>query len=115
MKLKRLILIPFLFFACSSESEPPENLISQDKMVDVLVDLQLLEATYNIKLVLLDNRSERMNRYTLEVFNHHQITQAMFDSSYAYYEKDPEALINIYEHVFEKLEALEAADKEPQN
>lgn len=109
MKLKFTILAFLLVFqlACENSKKRPESIIPEDKMVLILIDIQILEATYNMRLIHEEDRNERMERYYQEVFENYKTSIALFNESYTYYEENPEILEGIYEEVLEKLEALE--------
>ena len=67
----------------------------------------LLEATYNTQLVREKDKTERMRKYSQEVFEHHNVTQEEFDVSYEYYIKNPEEFEAMLELVFEELNKME--------
>lgn len=115
--MKSLIMVVLFFFAsgCDFKENKPEVLLSQEQMVDLMIDIQLLEATYNSRMVRLDDRKPRMDRYYEEIFSKHQTTRAIFDSSYTFYEKDTEILAEIYEQTFEALEKMEAESEGKKN
>jgi hypothetical protein len=107
--IKRFAIFSFLVFfsvSCEIQEETPDNILSEEKMASILVDTQLLEATYNSRLLNLLDRKERMTRYYNEIFEHHGVTEESFNESYTYYEEHPEKLDLIYEMVFEDLERL---------
>ena len=80
-------------------------------MVSILVDIQILEATYNNRLIYEDDRNEKMKRYYNEIFEKHGISIDLFNESYTYYEAHPIILEAIYEVVLEKLEAIETEEE----
>jgi hypothetical protein len=107
--IKRVVIFSFLLFfsvSCETSEEIPDHILSEEKMISVIVDTQLLEATYNSRLLSVADRKERMKRYYTEIFEHHGITEESFNESYNYYEDHPKKLELIYESVFEKLEEL---------
>jgi hypothetical protein len=109
MKFKFNILISLLLLiiACESPEDKPEKIISEENMVSILIDIQILEAVYNIRLIHEEDRNERMDRYYLEIFENHQTSIDLFNESYSYYQENPDLLDAIYEEVLEKLEALQ--------
>jgi len=113
MKLK-FTFITFLLlflFSCDRTEKRPENIISEDNMVPILVDIQILEATYNNRLIHEEDRNERMERYYKEIFEKHETSSDLFNESYTYYEAHPIKLEAIYEVVLEKLEAIETEEE----
>ena len=105
------VFLVLVLFSCDIPEKVPENILSEEKMIAIIVDVQLLEATYNSRLLQTDDRGERMTRYANEIFEHHGVSEKLFNESYSYYQDYPEKLELIYENVFEKLEALLAEEE----
>jgi len=113
VKLK-FIIITFLLLiqlSCDNSEVKPGNIIPEDNMVLILIDVQILEATYNTRLIHEEDRNDRMERYYQEIFEKHQTSLDIFNESYTYYEKNPEILDLIYEQVLEKLEAMQTEEE----
>ena len=108
MSVRSSLYFVFLvfFISCEIQDKKPENILSEEVMAEVMVDIQLLEATYNSRLLNLTDRKERMDRYYAEIFEHHGVSEETFDESFTYYQDYPEELELIYEKVFENLEKL---------
>ena len=110
MILKRLFIYLGLVVtaaACYQYDKPekPKNLISKEKMVDVLIDIKLITSANGANRKIMDKQGIDRNTY---VFTKHHIDSAQFAASnnyYAYYIKDYEA---IYNKVNDSLEALKA-------
>jgi len=108
MILKRFILgfaILLLASACYQFKTPdkPENLISKDKMVDILIDVKLLASANNKnRRVLIDSG---INRSTY-VFAKHHIDSLQFALSNDYYAFHLKEYQEIYAKVKDSLEEL---------
>lgn len=102
-----LLFISLLFSSCDSSSKAPDDLIPKEKMAHILKDLMLLEATYNTKLIRVDNKNELMRNYSDEILQHHNVTKEEFDRSYDYYSLNTEEFEAVYELVFEELTKME--------
>ncbi|MFM9004525.1 MAG: DUF4296 domain-containing protein, partial [Flavobacteriales bacterium] len=112
MKL-RLICVAIVVAMCSllacntsSEEKKPGNLISEEKMNDVLVDVRLLEGAYSGDFQRVDSSQYAIDSYYEQLFAKHQITRAAFLESSEYYALHPEVLLRIETEVGKKLEAL---------
>lgn len=83
-QFKYLIVICVLIASCSDSSEPkaPKNLISKDKMVDVLIDLSLVSSAKGINKKVLEKNGITPDEY---VFKRFKIDSAQFSESNAYY------------------------------
>ena len=114
IKFAFLTFLLVILLSCDDSKKRPENIISEESMVSILVDIQILEATYNSRLIHEDDRNERMKRYYQEVFEKHQTSKELFNESYTYYEENPEILYAIYEVVLEKLEAIQTEEETKQ-
>ena len=106
-----ILLLVFVLISCSEKKEIPKDLIPEDKMALIITDLELLESTYNLRLIRVTDRDERMDRYNAEIMSHYGITAQQFETSYNYYEKDPVYLEAIYEKVFERLEKMQTEEE----
>ena len=91
-----------LLWSCAEKVvEPPEDLISEEKMVDVLHDLALLNSTKTSFAYYL----EQNNLKTMEfLFQKYQIDSTQFAQSNNYYASIPLKYQMIYEKVEAKLE-----------
>lgn len=101
--MKRWIWIPFLFLtACSSkEVSVPENVISADAMVPVLVDVHIIEGARNGSLILGDTNN--IEDYYAKVYEKHGISEEEFKRSFKFYNSEPTLFIPIYEKVLDSL------------
>lgn len=99
MKYSIVIAFCFCFMACQDVKRPemPENLIPQDKMVDILTEVYLINAARSI-----DNRLIIEKKLALEKFVYlkYDIDSLQFAKSNAYYT----ANLSSYNDLFEKVE-----------
>ncbi|MDT0294127.1 DUF4296 domain-containing protein [Mesonia ostreae] len=104
MKIKILLLSLVLFTACQDVNKAlkPKNLIPEDKMVNLLVDLQKMDAVI----------SKNKNYYELRkvkakdlIFEKYQVDSMQLAESSNYYAEDFATNTRIYERVITKLEA----------
>jgi hypothetical protein len=120
--MKRLIYILIcVFFSCNSAVEKPkkpENLISEEKMVDIMYDVFLLNSAKGVNKKLLELNGVFPEQY---VFEKYKIDSSQFANSnnyYAYDTKTYESILNrIKEKIdlkkkeFEALEKVEEAER----
>ncbi len=96
-------LLPLLVFLSCAEKviEPPENLISKDKMIDLLYDLELLNAAKS-------NKHEALEKHAVEtmpyLFDKYGIDSVQFVESDLYYASIPLEYEAIYKTIQERLE-----------
>lgn len=105
---KRLLLIFVIFFLVSCDGKPkkpaPEVLLSEQQMVDVMTDVQIMEGIISYK-----RNSNQKTAYLKTVgydtlFSHYGITDSIFEENIKYYnDVDPQTLIRILDSVEARL------------
>jgi len=107
--VKRLLLIcvSLLFVASCSEDEKPEGLLSQDKMINVLIDIQITEGIASAIPVAYDSSEVLYKLMEKEVFKKHQVEDSVFTQSLRYYLQYPGIMDNMYAQILDSLAARE--------
>lgn len=117
--IKAILIVPFVFSllaSCDSGNKTPENVLSHNKMVDVMVDVHLAEAILRDKRISGDDVGKMTNDYYRKIFDEHNITPQKFDTSFAYYEKHIEKFNEVYRDVLVKLNKMQReAEQERKN
>lgn len=101
MKTIIYIVILILFFSClpKEEVKKPANLIPKNKMIDLLVDMNIAKGTRNIK-----NKKQKKNlNYMSYVYDKHQIDSSQFKESNAYYIYNNVIYQSIYNEVHRRI------------
>jgi hypothetical protein len=112
MKQKLSILLFFsLFWIVSCDKpvvEKPENLIKEDKMVEMLKDIHLAEATFSNRRYqdTLLSKSSSANFY-YSVLDKYQVSDSVFEQSFIYYASQPKKFEKMYRQVMNKLNEME--------
>lgn len=110
--MKRLIILFLLLSACANTEQPPQNLLSKPKMVDVLVDIHIAEAKANrIQLRSYDSTQAYYRKLEREVFEKHKVDTAVYRMSYKYYMNHMKELDEIYTAVVDSLSLRESLGK----
>lgn len=93
------ILCCFWVVACAEKVvEPPENVIPREKMITILYDLALLNATNSS----FRNVMQKQNKDVMELlFERHGIDSLQFAQSDFYYASKPLE----YEYIYEQIES----------
>ena len=102
--MKKIIYIFLFFYSCGSLTEEnikPNNLIPEDKMIDILYDMSLISVSKGINKRILENNGMKPKKYILKKYN---IDSLQFVVSNQYYSKDLEIYLSIYEEVLYKLQ-----------
>ncbi|MDC1109033.1 DUF4296 domain-containing protein [Flavobacteriaceae bacterium] len=105
MNKLQLIIILSLVLGCNNslnqEPIPPENLISKEKMIDIIYDMTLINVAKGVNKSILENNGIIPEQY---LFNKHSIDSILFAKSNEYYSYDLKTYQTIYDKVKIKLE-----------
>ncbi|MEM9361625.1 MAG: DUF4296 domain-containing protein [Bacteroidota bacterium] len=103
--MRKVLFLVFgiLVWSCAEKVvEPPANLISEEKMVDILHDLALLNATKTSFAHYLEQNNVKTMDF---LFRKYEIDSTQFTQSNKYYASIPLKYQMIYEKVEARLEA----------
>jgi trehalose-6-phosphatase len=107
-----VILFLSLFFACgTSVDKIPDNVLSKDKMKNVLIDIHMLEGVINVSGLSADTANAKYKVMQAELFAKHGVKQVQFDSSMAYYARHLADMNEIYAGVIDSISVKEALGK----
>mgnify|MGYP002623976069 CR=1 FL=1 len=110
MKRVLIVIISFIFLvSCSSETrkDAPTVLLTESQMVDVLMDVQIMEATISYKKNV-NQKTEYLKTTGYDtLFSHHGITDSIFKVNMKYYnDVEPQTLIRIMDSVATRLSKM---------
>ena len=105
MKGFSVFLILLLLFSCQDieETERPANLIPENKMVEVLTELSLLNSAKNYNKRFLEETGFKPDEFLLKKYN---IDSLQLAESTNYYARNYTQFESIYERVQRNLEGL---------
>lgn len=109
-----LLSIALLVASCYSsnkrlEPELPPDALNTNTMIDLLTDIHLIEATLTQKQAQGLLAFDFAEIYYDSLFVKYDIQKAQFDSSIAYYSRNPDAYEEIYAVVITNLSKIESA------
>lgn len=104
-RLQILLLSLFLLTACHN-NKLPEGVLDEQKMINVLADLSVIDG-YMSTLLYTDTLRIEGKNYYATVYKNHKISKAVFDKSLKYYSTQPVLLDSMYSKVIRKLDAKE--------
>ena len=103
------VVVAAVFIACSQGEEEnitiPENVLSEEKYVNLLVDFSLAESASNLNIKNLSGR-QFDSTYAFNPLKENNISQGLYDSTIAFYSRHPKVYKKIYEEVLTKLSNL---------
>ncbi|MEH0157943.1 DUF4296 domain-containing protein [Limibacter armeniacum] len=108
--MKKLLTIAFIavlsLTGCQQEKkEVPANLISKEKMADIIVDTYIAEATVSAKGVKKFEGIKLFEGLYNDIIQKYDLDTAVYRTSYTYYLENGEEMKEIYEIVKERLKA----------
>lgn len=88
----------------------PERLLTEEEMIDVMTDVQIIEAQINYQKTLeteegaktVDYKAMTQSYYD-QFFEHYGITDSIFSQNIRYYTEQPEVLQRIMDSVVQRL------------
>ena len=94
----------------------PERLLTESEMIDVMTDVQIIEADVNYRKTQeaeegslhLDFRNLTQSYYE-QLYEHYGITDSIFSQNIRYYTERPELLEKIMDSVTQRLQREQAA------
>lgn len=100
--MKKLLFLILALMVISACDDRPDHILSTGKMEDVLYDYHLAQSL--IEELQADERDKMSQAYIDAVFEKHHITEAEFDSSMLYYNRDATSLDKIYRNLKTRFE-----------
>lgn len=100
-----LFTIICLLFSCSNyEEEIPKNILSENKLVSILKEIHLAEATFELHKIngMGQAKNELANSYQ-NIYTEYAISEEDFKTTLEYYSLNPEKLEKIYGKILEDL------------
>lgn len=96
----------FTFLSCSDESPKPDQLIKEDKYIDLMIELQLVRSHGESNS--LDSLT--VDSLTKEVFQQYGTTDSIFVQSHNYYQRFPKEQQTRIEQAIERLKMDQVSD-----
>lgn len=102
--LSNFLIVLFLMVSCTSNTiyEKPKNLLSKNKMADILTDMYIAEGARSVN----NKNLERLVDYMPLVYEKHQIDSVQFAESNFYYNTRIDDYEAIYKMVDQRLKNL---------
>jgi len=105
------ILVAFLFsifsFSCDSD-RTPSGLLSEDELVNVLIDIHLTEGMVSALPIPYDSSQALYTLMEKDVFIKHGVEDSVFFNSMIFYLEDASKMDRIYARVIDSLVVRES-------
>lgn len=104
-----ILLILISQSACDhgSSVNVPKAPLTEEKFVEVLEDVRLLEGAYTVRYQRVDSTAGLMDVYYNQVFEKHQVTREEFELSYTSFSLDVPVMERIEDSVIHRLERMD--------
>jgi hypothetical protein len=97
-----IVLVTIVMFSCNSDADiVPEGVLGKEKMIEVMVEIELTQALVKLKSSTIDTINER--QLYNEVYSAYNVSEEEFNNSLDHYCKDPKLLMDMYGKVIEDL------------
>jgi hypothetical protein len=87
--------------------EKPRHLIKEKKMINMLVDLHLAEATFNRMHYDTIMRNSSSEDFYYSILAKYEVPDSVFEKSFIYYASNPKNFEKMYREVMNKLSETE--------
>ena len=81
----------------------PSRLLTEQEMISIMTDVQILEADMNLKKSKGKMIGDMPKEYYSQLFEHYGITDSIFEENMRYYTHDPATMERIMDSVTERL------------
>src|SRR4051812_29364775 len=103
LKIFFLFISFFCVCSCSKKEEKiPKNIISKQKMTEILIDIHLAEAQTQLASRTDNSKSVKQSYYKY-IFQKHKISYDQLAKSYQFYAAHPDIFSKIYDDVITGL------------
>ena len=89
--------------SCKKEQSVPENLLTKDQMVKLLMEVHILEARVKRLAVPPDSAKKIYNSFERRLFDELNVDRDVYESSYKYYLAQMDIMDEIYSVVVDSL------------
>ena len=113
---KYILLLLILSIVMTSQSckrgdaKTPENVIVKDKMISIMLDINLVESSLRMNPPRNMNDSLQIKSYYKVIFKKYKVTKTEFDKSVEYYSKHPEKFGEIYDEIISRLSRMQSEE-----
>ena len=101
-------LLSSCYHEVNSEVKVPDRLLSNDSIVIVLTEIQLIEGALTHKRFLHDLTKDKKEQYYAYIYRKFNLTPELLKENLDYYNSNPDQMIAIYDKVLENLSKLQA-------
>jgi len=102
-----LLTVFLLLLSCKSNEEIPEGILTQQEMVDILIDIRIIEGKVSVLSVGRDSSNVMFAKLEQDVFEKHDMDSLVYRESYQYYMNKPELYLLVNDIVLDSLKVMQ--------
>lgn len=104
-RLSLIILLIVLVSACGNKEKvvAPSTLLSEQEMIDILTDVQIIEADLNLRRSNGAVSQGMVKAYYDQLFEHYNITDSIYEENMHYYTRVPATIERIMDSVYQRI------------
>jgi hypothetical protein len=108
--LNFVVLIILFSGGCGNKQQQGGDIIEKAKMINILTDINLVEASLRSNQPRSAADSLRTIAFYNEIFKKYNTNRVQFDNSIRFYSKNPEVLGKIYDEVIARLSRMQSEE-----
>jgi len=107
--MKKMLFLGFILlgFSCIKKPTPPEGIMTEQEMVDFLIDLHIIEARISMSRIPNDSIPLFFDEVEDSLYQKHHITDSIYKKSYQYYLENVDLMEEIYSAVVDSMSLRE--------
>ncbi|PJC61994.1 MAG: hypothetical protein CO022_06900 [Flavobacteriales bacterium CG_4_9_14_0_2_um_filter_32_27] len=107
-----LCLFLLSVYSCKQKTQIPSNLLDEDKMVEIITQIEITQAYFKIKSIAEDSllfTNNYQEQIFDTIFSQYNISYDVFNSSLMHYSSEPNKMEEIYSKVLVSLSEQQAS------
>lgn len=105
---KVLVLVVVLaLFSCEGKEEVPEDIMSKEQMISMLIDLRMAEGKIATLTLSTDSSTNLFKELEKRIFLEHEADSTSYTKSYQYYLLRPQQALYITDAVIDSLKVIQ--------
>ena len=108
------LLFPLLLASCGhgkSNTVTPSRLLSEQEMVSLLTDMQIIEADLSFRKTNQEDLTGLPQRYYGQLYEHYGITDSIFAENLRFYTEQPAVAERIMDSVSQRLTKVQSESR----
>ena len=96
-------MVAVLLFSCEKEEKKPEDILSEEQMIGMMIDFRIAEGQVATLTLGQDSSINLFRELEKRIFSKHKVDSAIYVKSYQYYMLRPKDALYITDAVIDSL------------